>query len=105
MELANDKLKDGGLFLLHTIGGNFSKVSTDPWIDKYIFPGGMIPSISQMGKAFENLFVMEDWHNFSSDYDKTLMAWFDNFNRNWDKIKDNYPDSFYRMWKIGRAHV
>jgi cyclopropane-fatty-acyl-phospholipid synthase len=42
---------------------------------------------------------MEDWHNFGSDYDKTLMAWFHNFDQNWDQIKDKYPPKFYRMWK------
>jgi hypothetical protein len=42
---------------------------------------------------------MEDWHNFSADYDKTLMAWFQNFQKNWDKIKGSYSLEFYRMWK------
>ena len=57
------KLKDSGLFLLHTIGGNRSKTATDPWIDKYIFPNGVVPSVAQLGSAMENLLVMEDWHN------------------------------------------
>ena len=47
----------------------------DPWIDKYIFANGHLPSIAQIGDSIEGLFVMEDWHNFSADYDKTLMAW------------------------------
>jgi cyclopropane-fatty-acyl-phospholipid synthase len=59
----------------------------------------MLPSIKQLGASFEGLFIMEDWHNFGADYDKTLMAWFDNFNNNWEKIKNNYDDRFYRMWK------
>jgi cyclopropane-fatty-acyl-phospholipid synthase len=92
-------LKDDGYFLLHTIGGNTSALATDPWIDKYIFPGGMIPSVKQIGRSAEDLFVMEDWHNFGTDYDKTLMQWFDNFDTNWDKIKVDYNDRFYRMWK------
>ena len=49
--VAHEHLKDGGLFLLHTIGGNYSRTHTDPWIHKYIFPNGMLPSIAQIGKA------------------------------------------------------
>jgi cyclopropane-fatty-acyl-phospholipid synthase len=59
----------------------------------------MLPSIVQLGKAIENIFVMEDWHNLGTDYDKTLMAWYINFDKNWDKIKSNYSERFYRMWK------
>lgn len=99
MKLAHDRLKDDGIFLLHTIGRNTSSRTTDPWIDKYIFPGGMIPSIKQLGNAFEGLFVVEDLHNFGPDYDKTLMAWFKNFDESWDKIKSQYSERFYRMWK------
>ena len=59
----------------------------------------MIPSLAQLGKAIENLFVMEDWHNFGADYDKTLMVWFQNFDREWPKLQAKYGDRFYRMWK------
>ena len=99
MELIHSRLKDDGLALVHTIGRNTSSIVTDPWISRYIFPHGHLPSVQQIGESMEGLFVMEDWHNFSASYDKTLMAWFNNFNRNWDKIKANYPDPFYRMWK------
>ncbi|HEC97406.1 MAG TPA: cyclopropane fatty acyl phospholipid synthase [Nitrospirae bacterium] len=99
MEVVNRCLKDDGLFLLQTIGGNESEVSTEPWLDKYIFPNSIIPSIKQIGGAIEGLFVMEDWHNFSVDYDKTLMAWYGNFDMNWNKIKSKYDERFYRMWK------
>ncbi|MBP9841098.1 MAG: cyclopropane fatty acyl phospholipid synthase [Simkaniaceae bacterium] len=93
-------LKDDGLFMLHTIGTDLSNTGVgDPWIDKYIFPHGHLPSISQIGNSIEGLFVMEDWHNFGSDYDKTLMAWFANFNKGWSKIQASYPPPFYRMWK------
>lgn len=99
MRIVHQCLKDDGLFLLQTIGGNKSVTSNDPWIDKYIFPNGMLPSISQIGKAIEGLFVMEDWHNFSADYDKTLMAWFKNLDSCWEKLKEKYDERFYRMWK------
>lgn len=99
MKIAHHSLSNDGLFLLHTIGGNNSTTGVDPWMGKYIFPGGMIPSIKQIGKSIEGLFVMEDWHNLSTDYDKTLMEWYKNFDDNWDKIKNNYDEKFYRMWK------
>lgn len=93
-------LKPSGLFLLHTIGNNYSTPLANPWIRKYIFPNGMIPSVQQIGKASEHLLVMEDWHNFGADYDKTLMAWHANFVSNWDKIKHQYDEKFYRMWNF-----
>lgn len=98
-EMARRCLKPSGLFLLHTIGGNASVHETDPWINKYIFPNGMLPSIAQIGKTIEGLFVMEDWHNFGPSYDKTLMAWFHNFDAAWPKLREKYGDRFYRMWK------
>ena len=49
--------------------------------------------------AADKLFIIEDWHSFGVDYDKTLMVWHENFVRNWDKIKSNYDTKFYRMWK------
>lgn len=99
MEMANRCLKDDGLFLLHTIGSKKSVKSTDPWIEKYIFPNSMLPSLSQLTTACENLFVVEDVHNFGSDYDKTLMAWFENFDAAWDELKNDYDERFYKMWK------
>lgn len=100
MKIAQRCLKDDGLFLLHTIGGNRSARSIGPWMNKYIFPNAMLPSVVQISKAIEGRFIMEDWHNFGSYYDKTLMAWFENFNRWWPEIKDKYGDRFYRMWKF-----
>ncbi len=98
MELVHKSLNDDGLFLLHTIGGNHSVSGIDPWMNKYIFPNGVIPSIKQIGESIEGLFVMEDWHNFGPDYDKTLMQWHKNFEKNWDKLSINYDERFRRMW-------
>lgn len=91
-------LQDNGLFLLHTIGSNTPSVHTDPWIDRYIFPNGMLPSARQISSAFEDSFVLEDWHSFGPDYDKTLMSWHRKFNKAWPKIKENYDERFRRMW-------
>jgi len=101
MEIVNNVLKDGGLFLLHTIGSNISVKSNNAWTEKYIFPNSMVPSASQLAKAYEGLFVMEDWHNFGKDYDKTLMEWHKNFNKNWKKLNEKhkeYDERFKRMW-------
>ncbi len=98
-EIANKYLSDDGLFLLHTIGNIKSKKAIDLWTHKYIFPNGMLPSVAQLGKAIESLFVLEDWHSFGAYYDKTLMAWYNNFDKNWDKIKNKYSERFFRMWK------
>lgn len=92
-------LKDDGIFLLHTIGGTISSQGTNPWVDKYIFPNGVIPSISQIGSAIEGLYNIEDLHNIGPDYDKTLCAWHDNFNDNWDRLNNKYDERFYRMWR------
>lgn len=98
-KMADRCLKDDGIFLLHTIGYKVSQLTSDPWIEKYIFPGGVIPSIAQIGKAIEGLFIVEDLHNFGADYDTTLMVWFKNFDTAWPKLRAKYGDRFYRMWK------
>ena len=98
MKIVSKNLKPNGLFLLHTIGKNESGIYPNPWINKYIFPNGMLPSPKQITAAAEGLFIIEDWHNFRADYDKTLMQWYKNFKRNWNEIKDSYDNRFYRMW-------
>jgi cyclopropane-fatty-acyl-phospholipid synthase len=98
MEVVNRCLRAGGLFLLHTIGGNRSVHAVDPWFAKYIFPNSMLPSARQITTAAEGLFVLEDWHSFGPDYDRTLMVWYDNFTANWEKLRAHYDDRFYRMW-------
>jgi cyclopropane-fatty-acyl-phospholipid synthase len=99
MRVVRNHLKNGGLFLLQTIGSNRSFKRNDPWIERYIFPNSMLPSAKQICSAIEGIFVLEDWHNFGTDYDKTLMQWFRNFHKNWDALKDDYDERFYRMWK------
>lgn len=100
MEVVDRCLKDDGIAFIHTIGDNISTTMTNPWTDKYIFPNGMLPSIAQIARAMEGLFVMEDWHNFGPDYDKTLMAWYGNFEKAWPRLKEKYNERFYRMWKF-----
>jgi len=99
MHVVDRTLKSNGLAFIHTIGGNVSTTHANAWTEKYIFPNGMSPSIAQLGKAMEGLFVVEDWHNFGPDYDKTLMAWYENFKNAWPQLKSKYGDRFFRMWK------
>ncbi len=99
MEVAHRCLADDGLFLLHTIGKNTREGTPDAWIDKYIFPNGDLPSIGQLGDAFDALFVVEDLHSFGADYDKTLMAWYANFEAAWPRFSEELGERFHRMWR------
>lgn len=96
---AFDLLNNDGLFLLHTIGNYKTSSHTDAWIDRYIFPNGKVPSAIEISKAIEHRFIIEDWHNFGQDYDRTLMAWWENFDRAWPRLQSSYDRRFYRMWK------
>jgi cyclopropane-fatty-acyl-phospholipid synthase len=99
MNVVRRLLRPDGLFLLHTIGNNRSVHDTDAWIQRYIFPNSMLPSAEQIGRAIDNCLVLEDWHNFGFDYDRTLMSWWSRFDESWDQLKGDYDNTFYRMWK------
>ena len=92
-------LRPGGFFYLSTIGVSRSGRATDPWIDKYIFPNSLLPSAAQIGAAIDGLFAVESWENWSPDYDRTIMAWFQNFQNHWHSLQSRYSERFYRMWK------
>ncbi len=86
-------LKDYGIFLLHTIGRNHSckfPNGNNGFTHKYIFPNGYVPSPSEIPKAIDQFFVIEDWHNFGQGYAKTLKCWRDNFLKSWPELKDEY---------------
>ena len=100
MRIARKLLKDDGLFVLHTIGTNTRSEKTNPWTERYIFPGGQVPAAAHIASATDGLFVLEDWHNFGVDYSRTLDAWFENFDRSWETaLAPHYDTRFYRMWK------
>lgn len=99
MRVVHRSLKDDGIFLLHTIGGNESTRTCDRWVTKYIFPNGMLPSIAQISRSVEGLFAVEDWHNLGPHYDKTLMAWNHNFQNAWPRLQERYDAKFKRMWE------
>ena len=97
-DVVDRNLKPDGIFLLHTIGSNLTADNVDPWMDKYIFPNGFLPSVRHIAAAHEGHFVMEDWHNFGPDYDVTLMAWHERFLAAWPQLADKYGERFYRMF-------
>jgi cyclopropane-fatty-acyl-phospholipid synthase len=99
MRVVDRCLKKDGIAFVHTIGGNQSYTTGEPWTDKYIFPNGLLPSMAQLSKAMEEKFVLEDWQNFGPHYDPTLMAWHANFEKAWPDLKKNYDGRFYRMWR------
>lgn len=104
-ECACDSLRDQGLFLLHTIGNTETKPSGDPWIGKYIFPEGMLPSMVQLSEASEMLMNLHDLQNIGTHYTKTLLAWEKNFDAYWTRDDAVRPriwgseDTFRRMWR------
>ncbi|MGH3184615.1 MAG: class I SAM-dependent methyltransferase, partial [Streptosporangiaceae bacterium] len=93
-------LTQGGRMFLSTIGSNRTVRSTDPWIERYIFPNSHLPSIQQIGRAIEQRFAAVEWQNWAADYDRTLMAWFANFEAQWERWQRQYSERFCRMWKF-----
>ncbi|NVB77816.1 MAG: cyclopropane fatty acyl phospholipid synthase [Kofleriaceae bacterium] len=100
LETIDRCLKPEGVALIHTIANNRSLRHGTPFIEKYIFPNAVAPSIAQIGRAMEGLFVLEDLHNIGPDYDPTLMAWWENFDRTYSEIAHRYDRKFYLMWKF-----
>lgn len=97
-KVTNNCLKEDGIFLLHTIGSNVSDLNVDPWINKYIFPNGCLPSLSQIFESAQKYFVTEDLHNFGADYDKTLISWHERFEGSYPELSRKYTERFRRMF-------
>ncbi len=100
MKTIKKTLAPEGLFLLHTMGSNYTVFTNNDWLEKYIFPNGMLPSIKQIGAASELKLTLEDWHNLGTNYHPTLMSWHHNFNSHWDDLKNKYGEQFRRMWNF-----
>jgi cyclopropane-fatty-acyl-phospholipid synthase len=92
-------LAPDGLFLLHSIGCRRATASGDRWFQRYIFPGSHIPEAAEIVDAIGATFVIEDWHNFGADYDRTLLAWARNVAAAWRTLRARYDERFYRMWR------
>lgn len=99
MAAAHGALKDGGLFLLHTIGSLAGQAATDPWISARIFPNSCLPWAEAVTRAGHGLFVQEGLHNFGPYYAPTLQAWYENFMQAWPTLRARYSEEFRRMWE------
>ena len=97
LQIVKTFLNKDGLALIHSIGGNLTVKFCDPWIDKYIFPNGMLPSMPQFTKALEGKFIIEDHQNFGAYYVKTLLGWHKNFNDHWEELSQTHDERFRRM--------
>lgn len=98
-DTARRLLAADGLMLLHSIGVDRRAHHTDPWIERYIFPNGKLPSPAELSRALESRFIIEDWHNFGPDYDRTLMCWAERFEAAWPRLAGRYDDGFRRMFR------
>ncbi len=94
-------MTDDGICLLHTIGSVDEPGPVQPFIQKYIFPGGIIPSLSDMITPIEKTgLILSDCETLIHHYDKTLKAWLDRFTKNKEKAKYLYDKEFVRMWEF-----
>ncbi len=102
IEMMEENLKPGGVFLLHTIGTHYTLSPAEHranWVARNIFINGELPSQQNLTKSLEGLFILDDWHNFGIHYDKTLMAWSANFDSAYPTLKSRYDERFYRLWR------
>ena len=96
-----NSMTDDGICLLHTIGSVDAPGPIQPFIQKYIFPGGIIPSLSDMVGPIEKTgLILSDCETLIHHYDKTLKAWLDRFVENKEKAKYLYNKEFVRMWEF-----
>ena len=93
-------LGEDGLFVCEGICGNVSRVHVDPWIERYIFPNSMLPSLAGLARAAEGIFIVEDVKNIGPNYDPTLLAWEEDFRRAGPGFADRYGERFRRMWRF-----
>lgn len=95
-----DKLKEDGIALIHTIGRTTPPGMTNPWVLKYIFPGGYCPAMSETMQAVEHQnLVVTDVEVWRLHYAETLKHWYDRFMANIDRVRALYDDRFCRMWR------
>jgi len=96
-----DLLANDGVALVHTIGRSEPPTATNPFIAKYIFPGGYIPALSEMIAAIERSgLIIADLEVLRLHYAETLRAWRQRFLANWDKAAAIQDETFCRMWEF-----
>ena len=100
-ESMNKLLKDNGIFLLHTIGVVDKLSPPNKFINKYIFPGGVCPSFSQIIEPIEKTgLIVADTETLIRHYDKTLESWLERFIAKKNLLKDHNNKKFVKMWEI-----
>jgi cyclopropane-fatty-acyl-phospholipid synthase len=93
-------LKPGGISVLHSITHR-EESPTDPWIDKYIFPGGYLPSVRETTSLIANQgFYMFDYENLGQHYGVTIEKWRQNYEKHKAKVIALYDEKFFRMWQL-----
>ncbi|TCS81859.1 SAM-dependent methyltransferase [Pectinatus cerevisiiphilus] len=96
----NTLLKDGGLFLLHSIMG-YNEAPTNGWIKKYIFPGGYVPTVRETVSLFPDFnFYLLHMESLRRHYARTLDEWYKNFEACKDTLPEKYDEQFKRMWGL-----
>jgi len=105
-KLVHGCLKPGGIFLLHTIGRNRSAHCADPWIDRYIFPGGMLPSPSVFTRHAQAAgLALEERFAFGTDYARTLREWHQRFSAALPQVlAQGFDIRFVRTWSFYLAY-
>ena len=100
MDCVNKVMEPGGMFLLHFISV-LKEHPGDPWIKKYIFPGGMVPSLREMlSCAAETGFHTLDVENLRLHYNRTLLNWEKNFREHTEEVRGMFDERFVRMWDL-----
>jgi len=100
MAKVDELLKPEGISLLHSITGD-SEDGVNSWIEKYIFPGGYIPSLSEtMGLLPDFDFHLIHLESLRMHYAMTLDNWYENYKMNWDYVENRYGRRFARMWEL-----
>lgn len=100
MEVIHRCMSDEAVSLVHTIGSNHSRLRPERFVDKYLFPNAVSPSIAQIGKAVDGLLIVDDVHNIGTHYAPTLMAWWRNFDAGYEQLDHSVYDArFYRLWR------
>lgn len=100
MEKVSSLLKEGGLFLLHSIMGLREK-QTNNWLNTYIFPGGYVPTVRETADLFPDFgFYLLHMESLRRHYARTLTCWYEQFKKNESRLPANYDESFRRMWRL-----
>ena len=100
MKCVSKVLKKEGVFVLHYISGLYESEG-DAWIRKYIFPGGVIPTLREIiSLSADYRFYTVDVESLRMHYYKTLLKWAENFEKNTDKVREMFDEKFVRMWRM-----